>query len=107
LAIRLNNTSKYIGQEGQTSWWDWTVFIEADKKAELDDVAHVIYTLHRTFHDPVVKVTERKHGFPLTRRGWGTFRVQAKIEFKSGKSPLILYHQLKFDTSIRPAPSKD
>lgn len=111
MTIRLKNESKYHGKKGETDWWEWTVFLEADTKNELDDVEYVIYQLHSTFNPPVVKVTERKglytaeiailnevlerRGFPLTKLGKGYFVVYARVKFKSEKTPLFLEHQLE------------
>jgi len=113
MTIKLKSEFHSIGKKGRTPWWEWTVFLEADKKNELDDVREVIYQLHPSFNPPVVKVAERngvydsekrilhevlgRRGFPLSRRGWGTFLVSARIEFKSGKRPSILKHELKFE----------
>ncbi len=114
MTIQLKNESHFIGKKGKTSWWEWTVFLEADMENELDDIREVIYQLHPTFNPPVVKVTKRngvydsekrilhevlgRRGFPLSRKGWGIFFVAARVEFKSGKPPSILEHKLKFGT---------
>ena len=113
MTIKVKNVSHSIGKKGKTPWWKWTVFLEADMEKELDDVREVIYQLHPTFNPPVVKVTERngvydsekrilhevlgRRGFPLSKIGWGTFLVSARVEFKSGKLPSILKHELKFE----------
>jgi transcription initiation factor IIF auxiliary subunit len=112
MTIKLKNESHSIGKRGETTWWEWTIFLEADMENELDDVSEVVYYLHPTFNPPVVKVTERNgvyvfekkilrealgRGFPLSRRGWGTFLISARVEFKSEKKlPLILKHELEF-----------
>ena len=117
MTIQLKNESHFIGKKGKTSWWEWTVFLEADMENELDDIREVIYQLHPTFNPPVVKVTERngvydsekrimhealgRRGFPLSRKGWGVFFVSARVEFKSEKKlPTILEHKLKFEQHV-------
>ena len=106
MTLRLKNESEYVGKKGQTNWWKWTVFLEADNEKELDDVQFVIYHLHSTFTPPIVKVTIRTGGFPLTREGWGTFDISAKVVFKSKKDPLILEHELEFQNIPISAPRK-
>jgi len=106
MTLRLKNESEYIGKKGQTNWWKWTVFLEADNEKELDDVQFVIYHLHSTFTPPIVKVTIRTGGFPLTRKGWGTFVISAKVVFKSKKDPLILENELEFQNIPISAPRK-
>ena len=92
-----------MGKKGQTDWWMWTVFLNADEKEELDDVQYVIYNLGRTFTPPIAKVMDRESGFSLTREGSKTFTISARVEFKSKKDPIILEHELKFGESLRKA----
>jgi transcription initiation factor IIF auxiliary subunit len=97
MTIQMKNTSTYIGKEGRTDYWEWTIALYADKEEDLDDVLYVIYKLHPTFPSPVAKVTDRAGGFPLTRKGWGTFEVVAEIKFKSKRTTLFLRHELEFE----------
>jgi hypothetical protein len=99
-ALAVTNASTYlpdVKSEGR-NWWDWTVYL-AGPDAELAQVKCVEYMLHPTFDPPKVQVCERGAGalaFPLTRRGWGTFTVKARVQLKDG-SERALEHTLVFE----------
>lgn len=103
MAIRLKNTSEYLGKEGKTDWWKWTASIESDEPKELEEIDYVEYRLHPIFSNPVVWVRERKAGFPLERKGWGSFPlrakvVRAKVVYKDKtKLPTLLEHKLELE----------
>jgi len=106
--LQLDNISTYLGKEKGENWWEWTIYLDIDTinghrsllPSTLEEVEYVDYYLHPTFSDPVIRVYDRDSCFALTRRGWGTFEIKAKVVYKPrGKNPpsTILYHQLKFD----------
>ena len=98
MGISLANTSEYIGQEGQTHWWRWTVYVQCTPPESLDEIEYVEYHLHPTFRNPVVRINKSAGGFPLERSGWGIFDLKAKVVFKNkNQNPLILSHTLKFE----------
>lgn len=73
--------SAYQGDD----WWRWWVWIEGTD-AELDDIDHVVYTLHPTFPQPVRTVRDRRRKFQLETAGWGTFVVYAAAVHGSGET---------------------
>jgi patatin-like phospholipase/acyl hydrolase len=73
-------------------WWRWWVFIKGAPE-ELDNIEHVTYMLHPTFHNPVRKVTDRSSNFRLENVGWGGFRINAKVTRKDG-TVIPLSHEL-------------
>ena len=79
---------KYEGDD----WWSWWIWIEAND-VNLDEIDHVVYTLHPTFHNPVRKVKDRKSKFRLETEGWGTFVIYAKVILKK-QEKLELKHSL-------------
>jgi transcription initiation factor IIF auxiliary subunit len=79
MALKISQSFKYEGDD----WWRWWIWLEGSE-TELDTVRHVVYTLHKTFPDPVRKVSERRSQFRLESRGWGTFRIYAKVVGKDG-----------------------
>jgi transcription initiation factor IIF auxiliary subunit len=79
---------KYEGED----WWSWWIWIEGEK-SDLDQIDHVIYTLHSTFHNPVRKVTDGKSKFRLEAEGWGTFVIYARLVLKNAQE-ISLKHQL-------------
>jgi hypothetical protein len=76
---------KQESEARKTDWWSWSIWLEGDKK-ELDEVDHVVYTLHSTFPDPVRVVKDRRTGFKLQSVGWGEFEIYLRIVLKNGKS---------------------
>jgi len=65
-------------------WWNWSVWLDAPKD-ELDQVKHVVYTLHPTFIEPVHTVKSRKTNFKLNASGWGEFEIHLDIVGRDGK----------------------
>jgi len=94
--IRTGNNARRLGG----NQWEWTVFIAADD-GTLGQIQCVQYTLHPTFPDPIRRICERggrgDAAFPLTARGWGTFEVGIKVEFRDG-SARELRHMLRFES---------
>ncbi len=91
-----NSPSKYkIAQdfhyEGD-DWWSWWLWIEANP-ADLNEVDHVVYTLHPTFPQPVRKVRDRGSKFLIKTEGWGTFRIYAKVVLND-RNEIDLTHEL-------------
>lgn len=73
-------------------WWSWWIWIEGEK-ADLDEIAYVIYTLHSTFKNPVRKIDDRASKFKLKTEGWGTFTIYARVVLKN-KKEIPLEHEL-------------
>jgi transcription initiation factor IIF auxiliary subunit len=82
---------KYVGDD----WWNWWIWIEGSK-VDLDEITHVIYTLHSTFVNPVRKIDDRKSKFKLETEGWGTFTIHAKAVLKN-KKEILLEHDLNLE----------
>lgn len=66
-------------------WWEWSVWLDGGKK-QLDAIDHVVYTLHPTFPNPVVHISDRKTGFRLDSAGWGEFTIYLQINHKDGST---------------------
>ena len=78
--------------------WKWTAFVHGPREV-LDKIECVEYTLHPTFKDPVQKIcatADAKYPFGITVSGWGTFDLEAKVQFKDGTSKELV-HYLNFD----------
>jgi transcription initiation factor IIF auxiliary subunit len=88
LKIRLDNTAHYIG----SGRYEWKVFVVA-KDSVLDQIDHVVYTLHPTYPNPVIEIGDRNSNFSLPAKGFGEFTIMAEIFFKNGKR-LYLKHWL-------------
>jgi len=87
--LKIEQSQKYQGDD----WWSWSVWIDGPD-AELDRVARVEYTLHRTFSRPVRTVDSRANRFKLSTEGWGGFTIYANVYSYDG-SFFSLEHQLR------------
>jgi transcription initiation factor IIF auxiliary subunit len=88
VGLSIRQSDKYIGNDR----WAWSVWLDGSSE-DLDNVDHVTYILHPTFHDPVRAVKDRSSGFRLETSGWGTFTLLAKISHKDGRET-VLNHNL-------------
>merc|ERR1712048_1413490 len=83
----------------QRNRYKWTMFLSASKERLVPPrtVKKVTYSLHPTFRQS--ECPKRKSPFFLPRRGWGTFDVDAKIEFKTKyrRKFIRVSHMLDFD----------
>jgi len=91
----LKNTAFMDSIVAGQKWYTWTISVDGPL-SKLQNIHTVRYKLHPTFRPSTIDVTTRPdYGFPLSRRGWGTFKVQAILYFKNGATQ-TLEHQLKF-----------
>lgn len=88
MGLKIEQGSNYKGND----LWKWWVWIEGPD-AELDEIDHVVYTLHPTFVRPVRTIKTRENKFHLASEGWGTFTLYAKVVKKDGSS-MQLEHSL-------------
>ena len=91
--IRLDNTSKPAEDQPKRKdlqYYDWKVYV-AEAPDVLEKIDHVTYFLHPTFPDPVRTVSDPSTGFALETKGWGEFKIGAKIQFKDGSSSNTSY----------------
>ncbi|MEJ2628022.1 MAG: hypothetical protein P8078_05665 [bacterium] len=90
----MNITTQNWSHEIEPGWWEWGVSVIADEHI-LNQISCVVYTLHKSFPNPVRIICNRENNFELKTRGWGTFQIPIKILFKDG-SVMELSHDLKF-----------
>jgi transcription initiation factor IIF auxiliary subunit len=93
MSVKIEQGSSYEGdrssataptRSGIVDYWKWWVWIEGPD-SELDQIDHVVYTLHRTFPNPVRTISDRASKFALKTAGWGVFRIHAKVVYKDGR----------------------
>jgi transcription initiation factor IIF auxiliary subunit len=84
MTYKIDQSDTYIGSE----YWKWSAWIDATD-IELDRIESVIWILHPTFNPSTVEVTDRETKFMLNTSGWGTFRLKAEMEFRSGETKTI------------------
>jgi len=87
LNIQIDQGEEYQGNER----WRWWVWVEGSDD-NLDQIDHVVYTLDRTFPNPIREVTDRNSKFRLETAGWGTFPVKATIIRKDGEKETLVHN---------------
>jgi transcription initiation factor IIF auxiliary subunit len=99
--LRIAQDATYEGHD----YWRWSVWLDASD-SELDEVDHVVYTLHPSFPSPVRTVADRSTRFRLETGGWGTFMLYARV-FKKNGGEENLEHDLKlyYPSDQSPAPA--
>jgi transcription initiation factor IIF auxiliary subunit len=91
----LKNTAYMDSIVNGQKWYTWTISVDGPW-SKLQNIQKVRYKLHPTFNPNTIDVATRSaYGFPLSRRGWGTFTVQAILYFKNGATQ-TLNHKLAF-----------
>jgi transcription initiation factor IIF auxiliary subunit len=89
MPLAIQQESSYEGHD----YWKWSVWLEG-APGELDEVDHVRYILHPSFHKPVREVYDRASKFRMDTGGWGTFTILAKAYLKDGRE-VALQHDLE------------
>jgi len=85
--VAIQQGFEYQGED----WWKWWIQLDGPDK-DLDEVDHVVYTLHHTFPNPVQKVNDRSSKFRLDAAGWGVFTIYANVVKKDGSSVKLSHH---------------
>jgi transcription initiation factor IIF auxiliary subunit len=80
VALSIQQDASYLGNDR----WAWSLQLNGTP-AELDDVDHVVYVLHPTFHNPVRVIRDRASNFRIKTSGWGTFTVYVNIIHRDGR----------------------
>jgi len=97
--IVAENKSSYLGDDR----WEWTIYLKG-QTASLDQIKYVVYQLHPTFPQPLVRVERLQDPkrpydaaapFGFTTTGWGVFDVGIKITMLDGRTR-TLSHRLHF-----------
>jgi NTE family protein len=85
--VRLRQSAQYVGVGGLHQW---RCRFEVDcPPEELERIARVVYTLDRSFPQPVREVTDHEDRFALEILTWAAFEVYAAVEFKDGSRELL------------------
>jgi transcription initiation factor IIF auxiliary subunit len=90
MSLKLKNDWKYVGDDR----WDWSLYLDSDDPAEIQEVESVKYILHPTFKSPIRTVSDPSEGFRLNTNGWGSFDTKAFVYLKDGKK-IKLMHELQ------------
>ena len=98
--IIIENTSERVADDTNdnslTDWFLWTVSIKSIPSNFLNYIESVIYYLHPTFSQNVIKNDNRENNFLLASRGWGEFNIKVEIILKDQRKA-ILNHWLSLE----------
>ena len=98
--IIIENTSERVADDTNdnslTDWFLWTVSIKSIPSNFLNYIDSVIYYLHPTFSQNVIKNDDRENNFLLVSRGWGEFNIKVEIVLKDQRKA-ILNHWLSLE----------
>lgn len=89
--LKVCQDSRYVGDKT----WEWAVWLEGSQE-QLDAIENVVYTLHRSFPNPVRTITDRSTGFRIESSGWGTFTIYVEVIRKDGDR-IALEHELELN----------
>lgn len=73
------------------------LWVEAPNSDDLDQVTHVVYTLHPTFRNRVRRSSDRMNNFSVTFWSWGAFAVSAELFFSDSDQPISISGELTFE----------
>lgn len=83
--------------------WRWRVHLDGASE-DLDQVKEVVWLLHDTFPDPVIRRKAKKYrsdNFCLAETGWGEFTIRARVILKGGEE-VMLSHWLRLSEEVKP-----
>ena len=96
----IENTSERVADDGRndnsTAWFLWTISVKSIPISFMDYIESVIYYLHPTFSQNVIKSEDRESNFLLVSRGWGEFNIGVEIILKD-KRRALLNHWLSLE----------
>jgi transcription initiation factor IIF auxiliary subunit len=96
----IENTSERVADDGSndnsTAWFLWTISVKSIPVNFMDYIESVIYYLHPTFSQNVIKSEDRESNFLLVSRGWGEFNIRVEIILKD-KRRALLNHWLSLE----------
>ena len=85
--VRLSQSADYVGVEG---FHQWRCRFELDcPPHELDRIERVMYTLDRSFPQPVREVTDATGRFGLEFLTWAAFELYADVDYRDGSHELL------------------
>jgi transcription initiation factor IIF auxiliary subunit len=98
--IIIENTSERVADDNDvndnTGWFLWTVSLKTIPSNFSNYIESVIYYLHSTFSQNVIRSKDRDNNFLLISRGWGEFNIKVEVILKDQRRA-ILNHWLSLE----------
>ena len=93
VTIIIENTSERVADDGRndnsTAWFLWTISVKSIPISFMNYIESVIYYLHPTFSQNVIKSEDRESNFLLVSRGWGEFNIRVEVILKDKRRALL------------------
>ena len=98
--VIIENTSERVADDNDvndnTGWFLWTVSLKTIPSSFSNYIESVIYYLHPTFSQNVIRSKDRDNNFLLVSRGWGEFNIKVEVILKDQRRA-ILNHWLSLE----------
>ena len=93
MTMIIENTSERVADDrsndSSSAWFLWTISVKSIPVSFMDNIESVIYYLHPTFSQNVIKSEDRESNFLLISRGWGELNIRVEIILKDKRRALL------------------
>ena len=93
--IIIENTSERVAvtaddtKDNTSHWFLWTVSVKSIPSNFLNYIESVIYYLHPTFSQNIIKSKDKKRNFLLVSQGWVEFNIRIEIVLKDQRKTIL------------------
>jgi transcription initiation factor IIF auxiliary subunit len=96
--IIIENTSERVAaaasddddtKDNTSHWFLWTVSVKSIPTTFLNYIESVIYYLHPTFSQNIIKSKDKESNFLLVSQGWGEFNITIEIVLKDQRRAIL------------------
>jgi transcription initiation factor IIF auxiliary subunit len=93
--IIIENTSERVAaavddtKDNTSHWFLWTVSVKSIPSNFLNYIESVIYYLHPTFSQNIIKSKDKESNFLLVSQGWGEFNITIEIVLKDQRKAIL------------------
>ena len=96
IIIIIENTSERVAaafddnvKDNTSQWFLWTVSLKSIPSNFLNYIESVIYYLHPTFSQNIIKSKDKESNFLLASQGWGEFNITIEIVLKDQRKAIL------------------
>jgi transcription initiation factor IIF auxiliary subunit len=95
IIIIIENTSERVAavddntKDNTSHWFLWTVSVKSIPSNFLNYIESVIYYLHPTFSQNIIKSKDKESNFLLVSQGWGEFNITIEIVLKDQRKAIL------------------
>lgn len=89
-------TADYDTNNNNSRWFLWTVSVKSVPPNFVNYIESVIYYLHPTFSQNIIRSKDKESNFLLASQGWGEFNIRIEVILKDQRKA-ILNHWLSLE----------